>query len=194
MSQDVELKNRDTGTPELHERHIVEQVGGKHYVRTGVPMDYYLHRSLIKLHQWEAAELFYFYWYHGGGKICLCYRARSAYEPKGRADPMRKEQLEQSYNKAMLAIDNLVVRLTIYNVVCIGEWLVDLDKEQMLKSAPEKKHYLRMAFGKNRRMELLLQGLDDLAKHFKIPGIPGGRGARKKGPVISPLPKERRCG
>src|ERR1700677_4687237 len=98
MSQDVELKNRDSGTPELHERHIVEQVGGKHYVRTGVPIDYYLHRGRIKIHQWEAAELLYFYWYHGAEKSAYV-TMRDPREPKGRADPMRKEQLEQSYNK-----------------------------------------------------------------------------------------------
>lgn len=170
MQQDNDTigRARDNGTPEIHKQHIVEEKNGRAYVRSDVPIDYYLHRRLITLSQHEAAELLYFLWYHGAEKSSYV-TVRDPRMPKGIPNHMRKEQLEQTYNKAMLSIKDVVTRLTVYNVVCIGEWLVGLNKEALLRGHSDRKHYLKTAFGINRRMELLKDGLDQLQKHFRIP-------------------------
>lgn len=167
MKQANDQRAQDKGTPELHQRAVIETDGKATYNRSTTPMDYYLHRSIIQRHHWEAAEMLYFYWYHGAEKSAYVV-SRDPRAPKGKGDQYKREQMEQSYKAAMAAITRTVPRLTVLNVVCYGEWLADLSKEEMLQAVQNPQHYLKQAFGKNKRMELLMEGLAQLAKHFRI--------------------------
>ena len=160
-------RTRDEGTPELAQRHIIEVVGKQRFNRTGVPIDYYLHQRWIKLHLWEAAQKLYAYWYFGAEK-CNYATVRDPREPRGNFDPYKREQMEESYKAALASINRTVPRLVVFNVVCMGEWLAGLNKEAMAKYMQNPTHYLNIAFGKNKRMALLIEGLEDLAKHFKL--------------------------
>lgn len=172
MQHEHDSQQRDKGTPELEQHHIVEQIGKQRFVRTSVPIDYYLHKRYIKRHLWEAGELLFFYWYHGAEKSAYV-TVRDPREPKGRGDSFRKEQMEQTYKAAMLAIRGVVPRLMVLNVVCYGEWLAHLNQDEMIKAASHPAPVaLARAFGKNKRMQLLKDGLDDLAKHFRLPEYP----------------------
>lgn len=173
-----ERRHADLGTPELHQRHITageetNEVRRRTRVLSQVPIDYYLHQGWLSMQQWESAELLYFFWYYGAEKSGYVV-SRDPRQPKGKADSMRREYLEQKYNEAVSEIGGLGAKLVVYNVVCLGEWARS-DAELHALKLSNKKHYLDALdkkVGRNRRMKLLRQGLDDLARHFRIPAYP----------------------
>ncbi len=145
----------DYGTPELHKQHVINHVktsDGRRVaiVRSTCPIDYYYHRSIITPQQYDAANILYRLWYYGAEKSSYV-TVRDPREPSGEPNYEAKMELEQKYNNAMKELP-VMVRLIIYNVVCLGEWA----------------KYIKASVGRDRRMVLLHKGLDQLAKHFRI--------------------------
>lgn len=170
--QENETTKSDLGTDELRQHHIVvvtetSEVRRRAQVRTSVPIDYYLDRGWISQRQWDAANDLYTLWYYGAVKSQHsmsrmdaplpkkgCY-APAPYNPTEKAIIMEKK-----YNDAIKSIPSLVTRLVVYNVVCMGEWAAYLESMFNMQEAK---------IGKNRRLVVLREGLDAVAKHFRIP-------------------------
>ncbi len=154
--QTIKKDSKDYGTPEFHKQQVVERVEiePNHRVafnRTTCPIEYYHNRGLIKSHQYDAANTLYSLWYYGAEKSGYV-TVRDPRQPRGEPNYEAREQMEEKYNIAMKELP-VVTRLIVYNVVCIGEWA----------------KYIDVAVGKKRRNTLLQDGLNRLAKHFKIP-------------------------
>lgn len=172
------MHETDLGTPQIHQQHITveqktEEVSRRTRIMSQIPIDYYLHRGWITMQQWEAGDKFHAAWYFGAEKS-LYVTTRYDTMPRGTWESESAEKMKKRYVEAVSSIRGLPAQLVVYNVVCLGEWARS-DVELHRLKLTNKKHYLEALdekIGKNRRMKLLKQGLDDLARYFKIPAYP----------------------
>lgn len=152
---------RDYGTPELrlkiaeahHGRVPIVQEGNEKHVRNyaQVPVDFYFRTGVIDRRQWEAAGKLYRLWYYGAQKsnyVMMNLLRIDGKDPDADGGDVSAER----YRDAMNALGETFTQLAVYNVVCIGEWA------KYLAGIPVR-----------RRMNCLLNGLDRLADHFRIP-------------------------
>ena len=154
----TEMHKTDQGTPELRKRHVVtfeetSDVRKRARVMSEVPIDFYLHNGKISVRQWDAANLLYGFWYYGAVRSSYVV-SRDPRTPRVEPNVESRGQCQQKYRKAMNAISGKQTQLLIYDVVCLGEFLININ---------------HIGVEKNRRLERLKDGLDDLARHFKIP-------------------------
>jgi hypothetical protein len=169
MQQDTALPRADKGTPELrkqimhvssvalHVGHSAENVQRLQNL-VQVPLDYYASHDWISPRQYDAGDELHRLWYYGAEKSGYVLTRMVAKVPGGLRDFETKIILEQKYNAAKRAVRGLLKQLICYNVCCLGEWASYLGFKEL--GTPVR----RM-----QKMDILRDGLDDLADHFKYP-------------------------
>jgi hypothetical protein len=154
----------DFGTPELHRHahieltHTVE--GHKRaYNSSQTPMDFYYKQghlgqeSYTAFQRYQAGNRFYALWYHGSSRLPMAQqRWDDIRTGTSHSNFDSRIQAEQAYKEAKSVFKSSVTALIVYNVVCLGEWA---------------KHLTNCGVSRDRRMEHLRDGLDDLVRHFK---------------------------
>ncbi len=135
-------------------KYIVEDSKNGKRIRniTQTPLDLYLHKGYLTPQQYLAGNEYFRLWYYGAEKNLIKSINWNRESTNKTINPEAPYILELLYKKATNSIKGFNQRKIAFDVCCIGEFL----------------NAVNISCGKNSRMNLLKNALDDLIKHFKI--------------------------
>lgn len=138
---------------------------------TQIPLDFYFNRKFISIDQKTAGEQL-FEDFTNSGIVC---RSRSLLKPPSdgvaTAAMQAQAQSHQSYRRAMDSVHGKITQLLLFNVVCIGEWLKDVNHISLPKNEtdylalPTDVDIKKVPIGD--RMSRFREGLSDLLRHYE---------------------------